>query len=90
MRNKALKKAISELDIYSILQYMALTVHIAIFPVALVSCCVSLKALKAFKPMKRTLKMLKRSGKHKDSSPVVKRANYVHNKNMLGRAAIRK
>ena len=80
MRNKALKKAISELDIYSILQYMALTVHIAIFPVALVSCCVSLKALKAFKPMKRTLKMLKRSGKHKDNSPVVKRSNYVHNK----------
>ena len=51
MRNKALSKAINELDIYGILQYIALTVHIAIFPVALVSCCVSLKALKAFNPL---------------------------------------
>ena len=77
MRLKAIKKAISDWDMYSILQYMALSVHVAIFPVALVSCCVSLKALKAYKPLKRSLRLLK---KGKSNSPIVKRANYVHNK----------
>ena len=77
MRLKAIKKAISDWDMYSILQYMALSVHVAIFPVALVSCCVSLKALKAYKPLKRSLRLLK---KGKSNSPIVKRANYMHNK----------
>ena len=80
MKTKALKKAISEWDMNSILQYMALTVHFAVFPIAFVSCCVSVRALKAFKPLKRSIKLLKRSGKTKQNSPVIKRANYMHNK----------
>ena len=80
IRNKALKRAILEWDFYSILQYAALTVHVAIFPIALVSGCVSLKALKSFKPLKRSIKSLKRTHSDRAKDPVVKRANYIHNK----------
>jgi hypothetical protein len=79
MKLKALKQAVLNWDFYSILQYAALTVHVAIFPVALVSCCVSLKAMKSFKPLKRSILTLKRSHE-KAKDPVVKRANYIHNK----------
>jgi hypothetical protein len=55
-------------------------VHVAIFPIALVSGCVSLKALKSFKPLKRSIKSLKRTHSDRAKDPVVKRANYIHNK----------
>ena len=79
IKAKALFTAIREWDWYEILQYLALGVHVGIFPIALVSCCVSLKALHAFRPIKQSLKMLKRSH-NKDALPMTRRTNYVQNK----------
>jgi len=68
---------VTEWDWKNILQYAALFVHVGIFPIAVVSCCVSLKALHAFRPVKNAFRMKTRNPQH---SPEIRRTNFIFNK----------
>jgi len=77
IRLKAIHRMITDWDWKNILQYAALFVHVGIFPIAVVSCCVSLKALHAFRPVKNVFRMKTRNSQH---SPEIRRTNFIFNK----------
>ena len=59
------------------------SLHVGIFGVAVVACCVSLKTIRLAKPLRKTIRLMR----GKDSEPKdIRKANYVQNKHALRKA----
>jgi hypothetical protein len=89
-KSKALQRAIKNLDWMTLLQYGALFVHIAIFPIALVSCAVSLKALHAFRPLRNSINLIKKSVRSKEDIPMQRKVNFLQNKKITKKVLSKK